>query len=57
MFNSLTGLDNQSFLKELKFAQGDGSLHYYLYNYRVSPLSGGWPLDRSGTSGVGLVMV
>ncbi|KAL7412618.1 Myristoyl-CoA:protein N-myristoyltransferase, N-terminal domain-containing protein [Mrakia frigida] len=57
VFNSLTGLDNQSFLKELKFATGDGSLHYYLYNYRVQPLSGGWPLDRSGTSGVGLVMV
>lgn len=36
VFNALDILDNQSFLKDLKFGMGDGSLHYYLYNWFVS---------------------
>jgi glycylpeptide N-tetradecanoyltransferase len=31
-------MDNDSFLKELKFGIGDGHLHYYLYNWRVPDL-------------------
>ncbi|KAK6264251.1 hypothetical protein QUC31_012384 [Theobroma cacao] len=35
VFNALDVMHNESFLKELKFGPGDGSLHYYLYNYRI----------------------
>jgi len=35
VFNALDVMQNESFLKELKFGPGDGKLHYYLYNYRV----------------------
>ncbi|KAK7243317.1 hypothetical protein RIF29_38110 [Crotalaria pallida] len=35
VFNALDVMDNEPFLKELKFGPGDGKLQYYLYNYRV----------------------
>ncbi|KAG0463942.1 hypothetical protein HPP92_020011 [Vanilla planifolia] len=35
VFNALDVMENESFLKELKFGPGDGMLHYYLYNYRL----------------------
>lgn len=35
VFNALDVMQNESFLKELKFGPGDGKLHYYLYNYRI----------------------
>ncbi|KAJ0981082.1 hypothetical protein J5N97_009337 [Dioscorea zingiberensis] len=35
VFNALDVMQNESFLKELKFGPGDGHLHYYLYNYRI----------------------
>ncbi|KAM1812974.1 hypothetical protein ACFX11_026848 [Malus domestica] len=35
VFNALDVMQNESFLKELKFGPGDGQLHYYLYNYRM----------------------
>ncbi|CAN6457042.1 unnamed protein product [Victoria cruziana] len=35
VFNALDIMQNESFLKELKFGPGDGQLHYYLYNYRM----------------------
>jgi glycylpeptide N-tetradecanoyltransferase len=35
VFNALDIMENESFLKELKFGPGDGHLHYYLYNYRL----------------------
>ncbi|KAH9608823.1 hypothetical protein KSS87_014295 [Heliosperma pusillum] len=35
VFNALDIMENESFLKELKFGPGDGKLHYYLYNYRL----------------------
>ncbi|XP_050919548.1 uncharacterized protein LOC127137106 [Lathyrus oleraceus] len=35
VFNALDVMQNETFLKELKFGPGDGKLHYYLYNYRV----------------------
>lgn len=33
VFNALDLMENQLFLKELKFGHGDGVLHYYLYNW------------------------
>ncbi|PZD35923.1 NMT1, N-myristoyl transferase, partial [Pyrenophora tritici-repentis] len=41
VFNALTLLDNPLFLDEQRFGAGDGSLHYYLYNYRAAPIPGG----------------
>ncbi|XP_010925478.1 glycylpeptide N-tetradecanoyltransferase 1 [Elaeis guineensis] len=35
VFNALDLMENEKFLKELKFGPGDGQLHYYLYNYRI----------------------
>lgn len=35
VFNALDVMQNETFLKELKFGPGDGQLHYYLYNYRI----------------------
>ncbi|OJJ44620.1 hypothetical protein ASPZODRAFT_71446 [Penicilliopsis zonata CBS 506.65] len=61
VFNALTIHDNPLFLEQLKFGAGDGQLHYYLYNYRASPVPGGvnernLP-DESKTGGVGIVML
>ncbi|KAF2876863.1 acyl-CoA N-acyltransferase [Massariosphaeria phaeospora] len=61
VFNALTLLDNPLFLEEQRFGAGDGSLHYYLYNYRAKPLPGGidarnQPSDKN-MRGVGLVML
>jgi glycylpeptide N-tetradecanoyltransferase len=36
VFNALDVMQNDGFLKELKFGPGDGKLHYYLYNYRLN---------------------
>lgn len=36
VFNALDIMDNIEFLDELKFAPGDGSLHYYLFNWSLS---------------------
>lgn len=36
VFNALHLMHNMRFLRELKFAPGDGELHYYLYNWRTS---------------------
>lgn len=36
VFNALDLLENSAFLKELKFGIGDGSLQYYLYNWRMA---------------------
>ena len=38
VFNALDLLDNGEFLKELKFGIGDGSLQYYLYNWRMGEM-------------------
>ena len=34
-------LENDTFLKELKFGIGDGHLQYYLYNWRCAPIKSG----------------
>jgi len=36
VFNALDVLENETFLKDLKFGEGDGYLQYYLYNWRIS---------------------
>jgi len=36
VFNALNLMENQSFFQDLKFAQGDGDLQYYLYNWRCT---------------------
>jgi glycylpeptide N-tetradecanoyltransferase len=35
VFNALDIMENEQFLKNLKFGIGDGNLHYYLYNWRI----------------------
>jgi glycylpeptide N-tetradecanoyltransferase len=54
-------LDNPLFLEEQKFGAGDGSLHYYMYNYRARPIPGGIdPRNKSSEKhmrGIGLVML
>ena len=61
VFNALTLLDNPLFLEEQKFNSGDGQLHYYLYNYRASPVVGGVDpknkVDERYMGGVGVVML
>jgi len=41
VFNALDLMDNDAFLKDLKFGPGDGNLQYYLYNYKVPQMSSG----------------
>ena len=38
VFNALNVMDNEEFLKDLKFGWGDGYLQYYLYNWRCAKL-------------------
>ncbi|RMZ83015.1 hypothetical protein DV737_g1787, partial [Chaetothyriales sp. CBS 132003] len=61
VFNALTLQDNPYFLEELKFGAGDGYLHYYLYNWRTSPISGGTNSrnmpDESRRGGIGMVLL
>ncbi|KAG6397972.1 hypothetical protein SASPL_139422 [Salvia splendens] len=35
VFNALDVMQNETFLKKLKFRPGDGKLRYHLYNYRL----------------------
>ncbi|RPA98148.1 N-myristoyl transferase [Choiromyces venosus 120613-1] len=61
VFNALTLLDNALFLEEQKFGAGDGSLHYYLFNWRTAAINGGIDerknVDQERGSGVGVVML
>jgi len=36
VFNALDIMNNEGLFEELKFGVGDGSLHYYLYNWALS---------------------
>ncbi|KAH7155743.1 acyl-CoA N-acyltransferase [Dactylonectria estremocensis] len=60
VFNALSLMDNALFLEQQKFGAGDGQLHYYLFNYRLNPISGGVNrknnLDEEVLSGIGTVM-
>lgn len=59
VFNALSLMDNALFIEQQKFGPGDGLSHYYLFNYRASPVSGGIDkcnqLDEQELSGVGFV--
>ncbi|KAH7405896.1 acyl-CoA N-acyltransferase [Phaeosphaeria sp. MPI-PUGE-AT-0046c] len=61
VFNALTLIDNPLFLEEQRFGAGDGSLHYYLYNYRAAPIPGGIDARNQSSAkhmgGIGLVML
>ncbi|KKA29855.1 hypothetical protein TD95_000432 [Thielaviopsis punctulata] len=61
VFNALSLMDNGLFLEQQKYGPGDGQLHYYLFNYRANPISGGVDknnvLDKENLSGIGLVML
>jgi glycylpeptide N-tetradecanoyltransferase len=48
VFNALNVMENDSFLKELKFGIGDGFLQYYLYN---------WKCPKIEPCGIGLVLL
>jgi len=41
VFNCLNVMDNVEFLSDLKFAPGDGYLHYYLYNWLAPEMEPG----------------
>lgn len=60
VFNALSLMDNGLFLELQNFAPGDSQLHYYLFNYRTSPIAGGVDkdnqLDEKNLSGIGLAM-
>lgn len=36
--NCLDVMENETFLKDLKFGKGDGTLQYYLYNWRCKEM-------------------
>ena len=61
VFNALSLMDNALFLEQQKFGQGDGQLHFYLFNYRTDPIAGGVnkknQLDEDFLSGIGLTMM
>ena len=38
VFDALNIMENESILKELKFEEGTGMLHYYFYNWQSKPL-------------------
>lgn len=38
VFNCLNIMQNESFIHELRFEQGDGILRYYLFNWRTAPM-------------------
>jgi len=48
VFNALNVMENDQFLKELKFGIGDGFLQYYLYN---------WKSPKIDPNGIGLVLL
>ncbi|KAH9914179.1 N-myristoyl transferase [Epithele typhae] len=56
VFNGLTLMDNVSFLRDMKFGQGDVLLNFYLYNWRTAPLAGVTGVgDTAAGKGVGVV--
>lgn len=63
VFNALSLHDNPLFIDQLKFGAGDGQLHYYLYNYRTQPISGGLNKDNmpdtseKARRGIGMVLL
>ena len=48
VFNCLDLMENEKFIKELKFGKGDGNLQYYLFNWKCAPTK---------PQGIGLVLM
>ena len=48
VFNCLDMMDNAEFLTPLKFGMGDGSLHFYLYN---------WCIPKMKPNDIGIVLL
>jgi glycylpeptide N-tetradecanoyltransferase len=40
VFNALALMENEEIFDALKFAKGDGVLHYYVYNWKSKPFPG-----------------
>ena len=38
VFNALEVMNNTSVFEDLKFARGDGTLHYYFYNWKLNTI-------------------
>lgn len=61
VFNALTCQDNTLFIKNAKFGSGDGTLNYYLFNYRVKRIDGGiddeTKMVGEDGSGIGVVLI
>ncbi|KAH3674782.1 hypothetical protein WICMUC_002985 [Wickerhamomyces mucosus] len=61
VFNCVSCQDNNLFLQDLKFGEGDGILNYYLFNYKSRIISGGLDddkhVDYGNVSKVGVVML
>jgi glycylpeptide N-tetradecanoyltransferase len=61
VFNALSSQDNNLFIQDLKFGEGDGLLNYYLFNYKAKFISGGLDeskhIDPENVSKVGVVML
>lgn len=61
VFNCVSCQDNNLFLQDLKFGEGDGILNYYLFNYKAKYISGGLNkenhVDYNDVSKVGVVML
>ena len=38
VFNALEVMNNSSVFEDLKFARGDGTLHYYFYNWKLNAI-------------------
>ena len=49
VFTALDICDNETYLNELKFQPGDGSLHYYLYNWSLG--------DKLTPQEIGIILV
>ncbi|KAF4969329.1 hypothetical protein FSARC_3403 [Fusarium sarcochroum] len=60
VFDALTTYHNHLFFDELKFQQGYGELHFYLFNYQTPPIPGDANYMRLATNrdkgGVGLIV-
>jgi len=54
VFNALSLMDNSSFLENLKFGAGDGTLQYYIYNWNTWQVT---PQEQEEGKGIGLVLL
>lgn len=56
VFNALTLMENNLFLQDQLFGQGDGYLNFYLFNWRCAPINGAqFTTRQKETSAIGVV--